>query len=80
MRIAFLAASPMSIARPICANTPRSKPRKRSPRNAPSTATGTDSSTENGSDQLSYSAARTRNTNTSDTAKTASAVPEAFFS
>src|SRR5919106_118293 len=34
--------------------------------NAPNTATGTDSRTEKGSDQLSYRAARIRNTKRSD--------------
>jgi len=53
MRMAFLAASPISITRPICPYTSRAKPRPQRPRNAPTTATGTESSTLNGSDQLS---------------------------
>src|SRR5438105_3406927 len=53
MRMAFLAARPMSIANPIWAKIPRSKLRSKRPRKAPRTATGTDRSTENGGDQLS---------------------------
>ncbi len=53
MRIAFLAASPMSITRPICEYTSSANPRDHRPRNAPTTATGTESSTLSGSDQLS---------------------------
>ena len=53
MRMAFFAARPMSIAKPIWAKIPRSKLRSKRPRKAPRTATGTDRSTENGRDQLS---------------------------
>ena len=53
IRIAFLAARPMSITRPICPYTSRAKPRPSRPRNAPTTATGTESRTLKGRVQLS---------------------------
>jgi hypothetical protein len=80
MRMAFLAERPMSITRPIWANTPKSYLRAHSPKNAPKMAMGTESSTEKGRDQLSYRAARMRNTNTRDRANTRPVVPSAFFS
>ncbi len=46
---------------------------------APNTAIGTDNRTENGSDQLSYSAARIRKTNAIDSANSGPD-PLAFFS
>ena len=53
IRMAFLAARPISTTSPICPKTSKSKCRSSSPRKAPKTATGTESSTLNGSDQLS---------------------------
>ena len=50
-------------------------PRSHTPKKAPSTPNGTPSSTANGSDQLSYCAARTRNTMTRPSAITAPAAP-----
>src|SRR5712671_1758814 len=49
------------------------------PTTAPNTAIGTDNRTENGSDQLSYSAARIRKTNVIDNANSGPE-PPAFFS
>ncbi len=51
-----------------------------SPKNAPNTANGVPSSTLNGSDQLSYCAARIRNTQTRAKMNTTPAVPAAAFS
>ena len=68
--MAFFAASPISVINPICAYTLLS--RFLSADNAimaPNAPSGTASNTENGTDQLSYNAARNRNTNTIDNMK-----------
>ena len=90
-----MAARPISITRPICEytslsictmyggqNQPSTTRRSHSTPKAPKTATGVLSSTLNGSVQLSYSAARIRNTNSSENPKiTAGGTPScAFFS
>src|SRR5438270_12989926 len=82
IRMAFLAASPISMTSPICAYTLFSRPRIHRTHRAPKTATGVPSSTLKGSDQLSYCAARIRNTNSRDMAKiTEEDTPStAFFS
>jgi len=69
IRMAFLATRPIRVTRPICAKTLFSRPRSQSARNAPRTAIGVPSSTLKGSVQLSYSAARMRKTNSSDSPK-----------
>ena len=66
IRIAFFADSPMIVIRPTLKNTSLGIPRKLTANTAPSTPRGTTSSTEVGIDQLSYSAARHRNTISSD--------------
>ena len=71
MRIAFLAARPITMTRPICENTSSSKCASQSAATAPRTAMGVPSSTPNGSVQLSYSAARSRKTTSSEKPKTA---------
>jgi len=84
IKIAFFAARPISITSPICEytslsictiyggkNHPEIVRRNQSVTNAPNTATGVLSNTLNGSDQLSYSAARIRKTNRSENPKTA---------
>jgi len=70
MRMAFLLASPMSRARPICAYTSFASPLIQRAPSAPRTPSGTASSTASGTSQLSYWAARTRNTKSADRAKT----------
>ena len=66
IKIAFFAASPMSMIKPICANTLFCNDRTFSARNAPKIAVGVPSNTLKGSDQLSYCAARIKNTQNSD--------------
>ena len=68
--MAFLAASPISVIRPICAYTLLEIPGRNDSVNiAPNAPMGTASNTENGTDQLSYSAARKRNTNVMEKTK-----------
>ncbi len=62
IRIAFFADRPMVVSRPTWKNTSLSRPRSVAASSAPITPSGTTSITENGIDQLSYSAARHRNT------------------
>ena len=63
IRMAFLAASPMRVMRPICAYTLLVMlGTNMSVSIAPNAPIGTASITENGTDQLSYNAARNRNT------------------
>ena len=71
MRMAFLAARPMSMTRPIWAYRLFSKPPRVSPANAPNTAIGVPSNTLNGRVQLSYSADKIRNTQKIANANTA---------
>jgi len=68
--MAFFADRPISMIKPIWTYTAFCRLRTKSPRNAPSTATGSGRNTLNGSVQLSYCAARMRNTTRSDTPKT----------
>ncbi len=62
IRIAFFADNPTVVSRPTWKNTSFSSPRRVAASSAPSTPSGTTMITENGIDQLSYSAARHRNT------------------
>ena len=82
MRIAFFAARPMSITRPICAKTLFTICLVARAAKAPTTAIGVPSRTLNGSDQLSYSAAKIKNTNRSESPKIAAGETPccAFFS
>ena len=80
MRMAFLAASPMSMTRPICAYTFRSKWRTNMPIIVPRMTVGVASSTAKGSPQLSYCAASSRNTNSTAMPKMTGAWPSDFFS
>ena len=66
IRIAFLADRPMMVIRPTLKNTSFGMPRKVTASTAPITPSGTTSITDTGIDQLSYSAASTRNTTSSD--------------
>ncbi|MNV27528.1 hypothetical protein D3C71_1186820 [compost metagenome] len=66
IRIAFFADRPMMVISPTLKNTSLGIPRKVTASTAPSTPSGTTSSTEVGIDQLSYNAARHRNTINSD--------------
>ncbi|MCY1247464.1 hypothetical protein D9M72_608000 [compost metagenome] len=61
IRIAFLHARPISTTRPTCTNTLLSPPVNHTPNRADSSVIGTIRITASGSDQLSYSAASTRN-------------------
>ena len=62
--MAFFAASPTSTTRPISTRMLRSSPRAFTPSIAARMHIGTISTTASGSSQLSYSAASSRNTNT----------------
>ena len=66
IRIAFFADRPMMVIKPTLKNTSLGIPRSDTAHTAPSTPSGTTSNTEVGIDQLSYSAARHRNTISSD--------------
>ena len=77
IRIAFFDDRPMVVSRPTWKYTSFDSPRPLAASSAPSTPSGTTSITANGTDQLSYSAARHRNTTSSDSAYSAGAwVPE----
>jgi len=90
MRMAFLAARPMSVIMPIWAKTLFTKlppmtcgrivRRVQRPAMAPKSAKGVPSRTLKGKDQLSYCAARMKKTTTSAKRKTIDPVPDAFFS
>src|ERR1019366_6055060 len=75
IRIAFFAASPTTAIMPTWKYTSLGWPRIQMPSSAPSTPNGTPSSTANGTDQLSYCAARTRNTINSPSVNTSAASP-----
>ncbi|MNI37669.1 hypothetical protein D3C73_917710 [compost metagenome] len=76
IRIAFFAARPITVIRPILKNRSFGRPRIIDRASAPSTPSGTTSSTATGIDQLSYSAARQRNTTTMDsTSSSVAALP-----
>ena len=62
MRIAFLAARPMSMTRPTWTNTLFSSPWSQMPKKAPKATSGVPSRTAKGSVQLSYIAASRRKT------------------
>ncbi|MNJ62938.1 hypothetical protein D3C77_587960 [compost metagenome] len=68
IRMAFFADRPIRVIKPTLKNTSLGMPRKLTAITAPSTPNGTTSSTEVGIDQLSYNAARHRNTTSSDSA------------
>ena len=68
MRIAFFAERPMVVSRPTWKNTSLESPRMLVNSSAPRMPRGTTSITEKGIDQLSYRAARQRNTTSSDSA------------
>ncbi len=80
IRIAFLADSPITAIRPTLKNTSLGRPRSVAPSNAPSTPSGTTSITDAGIDQLSYSAARHRNTANNEKASRITACAPASFS
>ncbi len=69
IKIAFFALKPINITKPICAYTLFSKRPTIKPANAPNTAMGVQSRTLNGSDQLSYCAARIRKTQNNECQK-----------
>ncbi len=71
--MAFFADRPMVVNRPTWKNTSLDRPRMDVASSAPITPNGTTSITENGIDQLSYRAARQRNTTSSDSAYSAGA-------
>ena len=79
IRMAFFAASPIKVTNPICAYTLfanlGSKVRVRM---APKAPIGTANNTENGTDQLSYNAARNKNTNAMDRLKMITVLFPAF--
>ncbi len=75
MRIAFFAVRPTVVNRPTWKNTSLLRSRPMVASTAPITPNGTTSITANGIDQLSYSAARQRNTTSSDSAYKAGAWP-----
>ena len=67
IRIAFFAANPISVTKPICAYTILvSEGISVNVRIAPKAPVGTANKTDNGIDQLSYKAARNRNTKRMD--------------
>ena len=68
MRMAFFAESPTVVRRPTWKKTSFARPRNSVAITAPRTPSGTTSITETGMDQLSYSAARQRNTTSSEIA------------
>ena len=72
-------ASPTSTTKPICVRMLLSMPRSITPASADSTAIGTMSTMASGRDQLSYCAASTRNTSTTQSGKTKIAVLPASF-
>ena len=69
IRMAFLAARPMSITRPICAYRFSSYPNQYRPRKAPRAAMGTVMKMLSGRDHRSYRAARIRKTKTEESRK-----------
>src|SRR5690606_1019105 len=70
IKIAFLEARPIIVTKPICAYILLSNAGMNNKvRIAPNTPKGTDSKIEKGTDQLSYSDANNRNTNTIHNAK-----------
>ncbi|MNN81685.1 hypothetical protein D3C81_1985340 [compost metagenome] len=73
IRIAFFAANPTVTNRPTWKNTSLDSPRKAVAINAPITPRGTTKMTAIGIDQLSYSAAKHRNTTRIDRAYKAGA-------
>ena len=80
MRMAFFATSPTSITSPIWKYTLLSRPTSQMPRYAPAMAIGRERITAIGTDQLSYWAASTRNTNRSASPSTSPVWPPSFFS
>ena len=70
IRMAFLLASPTSTTKPICVKMVMSMPATSTPATEQSRHIGTTRITANGSFQLSYCAANTRNTNTTASANT----------
>lgn len=62
INMAFFAASPTVVSRPTWKKTSFDNPRSNTAPMVPKIPSGTTSMTENGIDQLSYSAARHRNT------------------
>src|SRR6202041_1885779 len=73
IRIAFFADRPTVVSRPTWKNTSLARPRSSVARMAPITPSGTTSITATGIDQLSYNAARHRNTTINDRAYSAGA-------
>ncbi|MCY1179478.1 hypothetical protein D9M73_198820 [compost metagenome] len=81
IKMAFFAARPMVVNRPTRKYTSLDRPRRLVAISAPMMPSGTTSSTAIGIDQLSYSAARHRNTNSTERANSAGICePESFSS
>ena len=80
MRMAFFATRPTSITRPIWKYMLFSSPHIHIPRYAPIPAIGRDSITAMGTLQLSYWAARNRNTNRNASPSTSPVLPFSCFS
>ena len=80
IRIAFFAARPSSVTRPIWKYTSLVRPRSQTAASAPKVPNGSASSTESGSDHFSYCAARIRNTISAPSASTSTEVPPDLFS
>ena len=75
--MAFLEARPTVVIRPTWKYTSFASPRDQVAKSAPSTPKGTASITDTGTVQLSYSAARHRNTNRMEMAyKSGACVPD----
>ena len=80
IRMAFLADRPITVIRPIWKYTSFGMPRNQTPNSVPSTPSGTTRITDRGMVQLSYSAARHRNTARIENAYRMVDEPPAFFS
>src|SRR6185436_14952518 len=80
IRIAFLAARPSSVTRPIWKYTSLVMPRSHTAANAPKVPNGSANNTLNGSDHFSYCAERMRNTINAPSTSASPDVPEERFS
>ena len=78
--MAFLADKPTTVSNPTCRYTSFEKPRIAVNNTAPNTPSGITKSTENGIDQLSYSAAKHKNTTKIEIAYKIGALPPDFCS
>ena len=80
IRMAFLAARPISTTMLICVSTLLSRPRHDTPTSVASTQLGTISTTDRGSSQLSNRAASSRYTSSTARPSTMPVLPPACFS